>query len=99
MGRHTYSQDNLGGQNLEATSPELFSFAKNKMISVASTWEQEDLIQLLHLPISEMAFNQLQTLVQKTLDIDLDEGQDIWKHSWGKDFLSSRAYKLLVGHS
>ena len=56
----------------------LFSFAKKRKISVAAVWEQEDLTQLLRLP--EIAYNQLQNLVQRTTDIQLNEGQDIWQY-------------------
>ena len=54
---------------------------------------------LLHLPISQIAYNQLQVLVQMSTNIQLNEGKDIWQYSWGTNFSSSRAYKIIAGHS
>lgn len=92
-------QDKWGEQSLKIIYPELFSFAKNKIIFVAAAWEQEDMTQLLHLPVSEIAYNQLQNLVQRITQIQLNEEQDIWQYPWGNTFSSSRAYKIIVGHS
>jgi hypothetical protein len=40
--------------------PELYSFTKNNLISVKAALETEEISQLLHLPISDIAFDQLQ---------------------------------------
>ena len=48
-------QDTWGDVNLRVNSPELFSFAKNKFISVAKAWNQNSPNQLLHLPILDIA--------------------------------------------
>jgi len=92
-------KDNWRAQSLEAEFPELFSFVKNKNISLASAWDHDDLTQLLQLPISESAYNQLQLVTQETAGLQLSTEQDIWHYSWGNKFSSSRAYKILMGHS
>jgi len=92
-------KDNWRAQSLEAEFPELFSSVKNKNISLASAWDHDDLTQLLHLPISEAAYNQLQQVTQETTGLQLSTEQEIWHYSWGNKFLSSRAYMILMGHS
>ena len=79
-------KDNWRAQSLEAEFPELFSSVKNKNISLASAWDHDDLTQLLHLPISEAAYNQLQQVTQETAGLQLSTEQDIWHYSWGNKF-------------
>lgn len=55
-------QDNWNGQELQAAMPELFSFARNKLITARKVLDNEDLTQLFHLPISEIAFEQMQQM-------------------------------------
>lgn len=55
--------------------------------------------QLLHLPVSETAYNQLQNVIQEVAHIQLNDEQDTWKYQWGSAFSSSNAYKIIVGHS
>jgi hypothetical protein len=77
----------------------LFSFAKNNNISIAIALQHEDLTHLLHLPLLETAFDQLQALAQSTDQMQLSTEQDIWRYTWGDTFSSSRAYKSIIGHS
>ncbi|XP_066334538.1 uncharacterized protein [Miscanthus floridulus] len=46
-----------------------------------------------------MAYNQLQALNQTVSDTHISEDKDIWQYSWGKNFSSSRAYKIMMGHT
>jgi len=91
-------QDNWNGQELKSLAPELYSFAKNKLITVQKVREQGDFIQLLHLPISEEAFEQMQQLLQILGSLTITEDKDIWRYIWGENFSSSRAYMALMGH-
>lgn len=52
-------EDSWNGQKLNSQVPELFSFVINKHISVHKVKAQEDLTQLFHLPISQIAYEQL----------------------------------------
>ena len=45
--------------------PELYSFTKNNLISVKAALETEETYRLLHLPISDIAFDQLQRVQQE----------------------------------
>lgn len=65
-------KDNWREQSLEINFPELFSFAKSKTISVAAAWEHDDLTQLLHLPISETTYSQLQLVTQELAGLQLN---------------------------
>jgi hypothetical protein len=47
---------------------------------------------LLHLPISQIAYNQLQVLVQMLTNIQLNEGKGIWQYPWGTNFSFSRTH-------
>ena len=76
-----------------------YTHAKNKSISAKSALEQEDVNQLFHLPISEIAFGQLQRAQQDLKVTQLNENKDIWKFNWGSRFQSPKAYKELIGHS
>jgi hypothetical protein len=33
------------------------------------------------------------------MHLQLNEEQDIWQYTWGNNFSSSKAYKILIGHS
>lgn len=92
-------QDNWGQHCLKNRYPELLSFVKNKSISVAAAWAQQDMTQMFHLPVSEIAYNQFQTVNQELAQIQLTNEQDIWKYQWGNVFYSSNAYKIIAGHS
>jgi hypothetical protein len=92
-------KDKWRDQSLINNYPELVSFAKNKNISVAIALAQDDMTQLLHLPVSEVAYAQLKNLIQNADQIQLNTEQDIWKYSWGNTFSSSRAYRIIVGQS
>ena len=63
--------------------PELFSYAKNKLITRKKVLTHEDLTQLFHLPISEIAFEQLQQMTQMLDRLTTTENADVWKYSWG----------------
>lgn len=92
-------QDKWHNQTWKVRLPELYSYAKNKSISAKSALEQEDVNQLFHLPISEIAFGQLQRVQQDLKVTQLNENKDIWKFNWGSRFQSPKAYKELIGHS
>ena len=96
--RVLFWQDNRNGQELKSLAPELYSFAKNKLITVQKVRERGDFIQLLYLPISEEAFEQMQQLLQILGSLTITEDKDIWRYIWGENFSSSRAYRALMGH-
>lgn len=73
--------DCWNGAALENSTPELFSFAKNKMISVKKALEHEQLSDLLQLPISQTAMNQLLNVQQSIAERTLSLCNDSWSFS------------------
>ena len=76
--------------------PRLFSFARNPNISVSEVMSAEDLDTLFALPISQEAFEELETLGDflqlQTFD---EESRDTWTYQWGNaTYSSSKFYKL-----
>jgi hypothetical protein len=64
-------QDKWMDQSPKDRYLELYSFAKNRGISVAKASQQQDMTQLLHLPLSEIAYDQMQMLAQITNQLQL----------------------------
>lgn len=90
--------DTWNGRLLSLQFPELFSFVKNSRLSVQSVFDEEDLSDLFHLPLSEEAFIQYQQLSSIMDDIDLQHGDDTWGYIWGSNtFTSSKACRQLTG--
>lgn len=78
--------------------PELYSFAKQKNISVQKAKSMTNVEQLFHLPFSAQAFQQLQTLVAALEQNANSEDLDSWSYIWASGlFTSSKAYKHLTG--
>ena len=66
-------KDNWKSEPLSSTLPKLFSFPKNKSILVAKAIEQGQLTTLFHLPLSEVAYGQLQNLAAELISLNLSE--------------------------
>jgi len=79
--------------------PELFSFAKNKAISVAEAKSLGNFHDLFHLPLSEEAYNHYLILQESPDVLQLSDDKDTWGFIWGSNFFSSsKVYKQLSGH-
>jgi hypothetical protein len=98
MDKLVYWKDNWKPEPLSNTLPELFSFAKNKTISVPTAFEQDQLTNLFHLPLSEVSFVQLQSLSFDLNSLSLLENNDIWRLSSNSDlFSSTKVNRKLLG--
>lgn len=85
--------DIWNGRLLSSLYPELFSFAKDRFISVSSFINSVDFSDLFHLPLSSQAFAQYQILVTLVEATQLQEGKDSWSYIWGTfQFTSKSAY-------
>ena len=79
--------------------PELYSFARNANISLRAASEAQDPSELFHIPISEIALQQLLALAQDISSLPETDDKDIWSYIWGSPFSSSsKAYKHLTRH-
>lgn len=78
--------------------PELFSFAKNKSMTIHAAKQMESLMDHFHLPLSGQAFDQLLLLLEELENSANSDELDIWGYIWGSPmFTSSKAYKHLCG--
>jgi hypothetical protein len=81
---------------LQDKFPRLFSFAKNKKISVAQFLQNNTIEEQFHLPLSIAAFQeyqQMQALIQQ-IQIS-DSNKDSWHYIWGNStYTSSKCYHL-----
>lgn len=76
MARHVFSGRTMQ-QPLKLEYPELYSFAKNKWISVYTLYLQQPITDLFNLPLSTEAFTQLQSVESIRDHFPLTEQQDI----------------------
>jgi len=70
--------DKWANQVLAIEAPELFSFAKNKMISIRKAFDHDDFADLFQLPLSQVAFQQMQGIHQLIEDRPLFDSYDNW---------------------
>ena len=79
--------DLWGGQVQNQTYLELFSFAKKekkeKLLSVQKALEFEPFRKMLHLPLLEEAFQQMQLLRQILQEQHFSDSADSWQYIWG----------------
>lgn len=79
--------------------PELFSFAKSKSTILAEAISRDSILELLHLPLSQQAFQQLNQLQQDFQLLSLNDQADSWTFIWNSGkFSVARAYKQLSVH-
>jgi len=84
---------------LKQQYPELFSFAINPKISLATASSYANLRSLFHLPLSPEAYLQYLNLKAIIQNLQLTNECDIWSYNNGHTTFSSHyAYLHLVGH-
>ena len=89
--------DNQNTEICREQYPELRSFYINENQTVKNFMQYQDLTENFHLPLSAQAFQQLQSLQEKTIQIQQSDETDIWSYSWNSSlFSSSKAYKVLT---
>ena len=79
--------------------PELFSFAKDKLLVSADCFAQDHLHNLFHLLLSQHAHAQLSMLQNMVDEVVVNEDNDKWSYIWDSDrFSVKKTYKHLRGH-
>lgn len=92
--------DLWGGQVPEQVFPELFSFAKNKHLTIQQAKQVDRLEQLFHLPLSVEAQLQLHHFLPLLDTSAHSTNHDSWGYIWGSHLYSaSKGYKHLSGSS
>jgi hypothetical protein len=78
--------------------PHLFSFAKNKEISFADAYSDNNgtIYNLFHLPLSTIAHEELLSLQDDIHDQELNGENDIWSPFWGDYYSTKRMYNTLI---
>ena len=69
---------------LEINFPELYSFAKNKRITLSEARNSDSLQSLFHLPLFEEAFPQFPQLQSMLDSIQTSDSKDYWGFIWGQ---------------
>jgi hypothetical protein len=79
--------------------PELYSFTKQKDITVHEAKSLEAFQRNFHLRLSEEAYEQFRKLSESLDNITLQEAKDSWVYIWNSNTFSCRkSYKQLSGH-
>jgi hypothetical protein len=79
--------------------PELHSFAINNNITYSKAISANQLTNLFHLPISQIAHQQLHNLQNILAVTQVSEQNDNWSFIWStQNFSVKKAYKHLSGH-
>jgi hypothetical protein len=90
--------DPWDGQDWAHARPHLFSFARNKLISVSTAAASNSLHDLFFLPLSSEAFSQFQTFSDKLLSLHLENGPDRWLVAGSQNFSTRKVYRHMIGH-
>jgi len=90
--------DSWNGFSLSTSMAELFSFVKNKHVTVQQVCQSTHLHDNFRLPLSEEVFQQFTQLRALVQSLVLAEGFDTWSYIWNSSLFSSkRAYVHLIG--
>jgi hypothetical protein len=85
---------------LQHKFPTLYSYAKNKDISVAQFLSQNNIADHFHLPMSVQAFQEYQQLQGTIQQLQIsEENKDVWEYIWGgQQYTTSEFYNLASKH-
>jgi len=88
---------NLWNDNvMQSKFPRLFSFAKNKKISVLQFLSNNNLQSQFHLPLSEQAYQEYQRMQDYIQSIQVQQNtKDSWHYIWGSNsYIPSKFYNF-----
>lgn len=90
--------DSWNGFSFSTSMPELFSFVKDKYITVHQVCQSPTLHDLFYLPLSKEAYKQFIQHSVIVQSLDLQGGFDSWVYIWGSNIFTSKcAYVQLTG--
>lgn len=76
---------------------EPFSFATNKDITLRRVKDVEYYQDMFHMPMSGIAYEQYQILIQSLQGLHISHQHDKWLYSWGSHlYLAQKAYKHMA---
>jgi len=86
-------EDTWNNRLLKQSFPRLYSFARNKNISVAKFLQNNDMQEQFHIPLSVEAFQEFQELQEIIQGIQVQENEkDCWQYIWGSNKYSSKQF-------
>lgn len=89
MARHVCFGKTYGMRTSQKMAiPQLYSFAKEKHVTVHEARRMEHFHNCFHLPLSEEAYNQFVLLKYTSTRLDLHESHDTWTYIWGSGSFS-----------
>jgi hypothetical protein len=71
----------------------LHSYALNESMCAAQVYSSHDMSDLFHLPISNLAHQEIKDLQELMVDNRPDNQRDVWKYCWGCQYKAAKFYK------
>jgi hypothetical protein len=92
----SFWQDHWMDSVLSVQYPRLASYARQESISVFEVMQADDLETLFILPLSQQAFDELDSLQEQLQNISYDDScKDRWTPTWGPSYSSQRFYSYV----
>jgi hypothetical protein len=89
---------NQGNVPLKSRFPRLFSYVLNENVSAAEAYSTVELEDMFYLPLSTIAYQELQELKQvMETNLVLDQ-QDVWSYCWGPKYTTAQFYRKIHAH-
>jgi hypothetical protein len=78
--------------------PRLPSFVLDGNMSAAEVYSHEDIADILYLPLSRQAFQELGSLQVILQENPLTSQNDSWKYCWGEKYAAAKFYGHIHAH-
>jgi hypothetical protein len=78
--------------------PRLFSYVLNNQTSAAEVFCVDDITTQFYLPLSVIAYRELQSLEDLMQFNKPNEQNDVWSYSWGEKYTSAKFYDRIYEH-
>jgi hypothetical protein len=90
----------LNGSNrpLRSRFPCLFSYVRDENVPATSMFMHEDITTFFQLPLSVVAFSELDQLQHLLQNSPLTDHEDLWTYCWGERYTSAKFYKHIHAH-
>ena len=88
-------QDNWHSDDLKLLFPHQITFAKDEFINIQGSLSNESMLDLFHLPFSNVANEEFMDFEQLLLDQPDSADSDSWSYPWGHAYSVSKAYAIL----
>lgn len=87
--------DIWNGKLLQNDFPRLFTFAKNKLITVVAFLGVSNYAVHFHLPLIALAHQEYEALEMLTHELQVSDGEtnDVWHYQWGSKTYTSSKFK------